>query len=123
MPAACFLGRGHQMAKQRAPRPRPSHGVLMLGPVPHSAWPPLRACVPVAALIAGLPPPFSRYYDATMSKVESLLSEAKSPTNAERRRLAELLLEEAALEAGADDAAAGLRGLRAWTEATAGEDW
>jgi hypothetical protein len=58
-----------------------------------------------------------------MSRVESLLSEAKSLTNAERRRLAELLLEEAALEAGADDAATGLRGLRAWAEATAGEDW
>jgi len=47
-----------------------------------------RAWVPVGALIAGLPPPSSRCYDANMSKVESLLSEARSLTNAERRRLA-----------------------------------
>ncbi len=58
-----------------------------------------------------------------MSKLENLLSDAKSLTIAERRRLAELLLEQTALEAKADDAEAGLRGLRAWTESAVGEDW
>lgn len=58
-----------------------------------------------------------------MSKVESLLSEAKSLSNAERRRLAELLLEQAAVEVEADETAAGRRGLRAWTESSSGEDW
>ena len=58
-----------------------------------------------------------------MSKLESLLSEAKSLTIAERRRLAELLLQQAALQTEADDAAAGLRGLRAWTESATEEDW
>jgi hypothetical protein len=58
-----------------------------------------------------------------MSKLESLLSDAKSLTIAERRRLAELLLEQTALEAEADDAAAGQRGLRAWSESAMGEDW
>ena len=58
-----------------------------------------------------------------MSKLESILSDAESLTNAERRKLAELLLKQAEREAEADDAAAGLRGLRAWTESAIGEDW
>lgn len=58
-----------------------------------------------------------------MTKLESLLSAARSLTNAERRRLAELLLQQADLEAEEDDAAAGLRGLQAWTESASGEDW
>jgi hypothetical protein len=58
-----------------------------------------------------------------MTKVESLLADAKSLTNAERRRLAELLLQQADLEAEADEKAAGLRGIRAWTESASGEDW
>ena len=41
----------------------------------------------------------------------------------ERRKLAELLLKQTELEAEADDTAAGLRGLRAWTESAVGEDW
>ena len=58
-----------------------------------------------------------------MSKLDSILSDAKSLTYAERRKLAELLLKQTELEAEADDAAAGLRGLRAWTESATGEDW
>ena len=58
-----------------------------------------------------------------MTKLESLLSNAKSLTNAERRRLAELLLQQAELEAETDEKAAGQRGLRAWTESASGEDW
>jgi hypothetical protein len=58
-----------------------------------------------------------------MSKLDSILSDAESLTYAERRKLAELLLKQTELEAGADDMAAGLRGLRAWTESVAGEDW
>jgi len=62
-------------------------------------------------------------YDSVMSKPEMLLRDAESLTNAERRRLGELLLRQAALEAEAEDTAAGLRGLRAWTAATLEDDW
>ena len=58
-----------------------------------------------------------------MSKLDSILSDAKSLTYAERRKLAELLLRETELEAEADDTAAGLRGLRVWTESASKEDW
>ena len=58
-----------------------------------------------------------------MSRLESLLSDAQSLTNAERLKLAELLFKQAALEAEADDAAAGQRGLCAWTESAGRENW
>jgi hypothetical protein len=58
-----------------------------------------------------------------VSKLEIILLEAESLTNAERRQLAELLLEQAALEAADDDRATGLRGLQALTESVAEEDW
>ena len=58
-----------------------------------------------------------------MADIESLYSEAKSLSNADRRRLAELLLRDATVEADADDATVGQRGLHAWTESTMGEDW
>jgi hypothetical protein len=58
-----------------------------------------------------------------MTKIETLLAEARSLSIAEQRRLAELLLEQAEIEAETDDAATGLRGLRAWTESVAAEDW
>jgi hypothetical protein len=58
-----------------------------------------------------------------MSLFESLLSEARSLTNAERLKLAELILKQAALEAQEADAEAGRRGLLAWTAAVHGEDW
>jgi len=62
-------------------------------------------------------------YDSIMSRFEILLKDAQLLTNAERRRLAELLLRQARLEAEADDAAAGERGLRAWTASAVEEDW
>ena len=58
-----------------------------------------------------------------MSRFESLLSEAQSLTNAERLKLAELLLKQATLEAEEDDGEAGQRGLLAWTASVRVEDW
>ena len=58
-----------------------------------------------------------------MSRLESLLSEAQSLTNAERLKLAELLLKQAALEAEEDDVEVGQRGLLTWTASVRGEDW
>ena len=58
-----------------------------------------------------------------MSRFEALLSEAKSLTNAERLKLAEMLFKQATLEAKEDDAEAGQRGLLAWTASVRGEDW
>lgn len=60
---------------------------------------------------------------ANMSKIESLLAEARSLSNAERCQLAELLLKEAAQEVDADEINAGERGLLAWAEAALQEDW
>ena len=58
-----------------------------------------------------------------MSKIESLLKEARSLSTAERRQLAELLLAQAGEEADRDEAAVGRRGLATWTESTRSEDW
>ncbi|MBI4602034.1 MAG: hypothetical protein HY721_08740 [Planctomycetes bacterium] len=58
-----------------------------------------------------------------MSKIDSLLEEARALSNAERRQLAEKLLLQANKEAEGEESAAGERGLAAWTESTRSEDW
>ena len=58
-----------------------------------------------------------------MSKIESLLEEARSLSTAERRQLAEMLLAQAGEEADRDEAEVGKRGLATWTESTRAEDW
>jgi hypothetical protein len=60
---------------------------------------------------------------SSMSKVESLLANVRSLTNAERQELAQLLLERTALESASDEEAAGLRGLRAWTASAETGEW
>ena len=58
-----------------------------------------------------------------MSKVDNLLAKARLLSNAERRELAHLLLEQSALESASEEDVCGVRGLVAWTASAEIEDW
>ena len=58
-----------------------------------------------------------------MTKLESILSEVKSLSPAERAELVAKLEEQTASEVEADDLAAGRRGLAAWTDSAKNDNW
>jgi hypothetical protein len=58
-----------------------------------------------------------------MTKLEAILRETRTLSPAELARLLAGLMEQAGGNAYADEAAAGQRGLAAWTESTRAEDW
>ncbi len=58
-----------------------------------------------------------------MASLESILVSARELSPAERAELVTKLLAETAEDLDADEAAAGLRGLAAWTESTRDESW
>lgn len=58
-----------------------------------------------------------------MTKVESILVEAKLLSPADRAELVAKLKEQTILEIQEDDWAAGQRGLTAWSESAGNESW
>lgn len=58
-----------------------------------------------------------------MTKLEAILRQASSLSPDERARLIEVLCGQADLQADADQAAVGERGLAAWTASTRDESW
>jgi len=58
-----------------------------------------------------------------MTKLETILEQAKGLSPVQREQLVRLLSAQAFGQPSDDEAAAGQRGLAAWTAATQGEDW
>lgn len=58
-----------------------------------------------------------------MTRLESILHDAKSLSDDDRQRLVEALKRELTLAAPDDEHAAAQRGLDEWTKSVGGEDW